>query len=73
MCIRDRLWIQNEINQLYSKKNRITLDIYNLHLELTSSLHPITWNSKYNNIKNNLEENKVIYFFSGWLVRIGQK
>ena len=36
-----KLWIQNELNQLY-KKNNITLDIYKLHLELTSLLHPIT-------------------------------
>ena len=58
-----RLWIQNEINQLYSKKNSITLDIYKLHLELTDLLHPITWNNKYNNIENKIrfEKNKKTY------------
>ena len=49
MCIRDRL---------YSKKNNITLDIYKLHLELTSLLHPNIWNNKYNNIENKIKFEK---------------
>ena len=53
-----RLWIQNEINQLYSKKNNITVDIYKLHLELTNLLHPINWNNKQYNIENKIRFEK---------------
>ena len=50
-----KLWIKNEINQLYSKKNSITADIYTLHLELTRLLHPVTWNNTYNDIERNIK------------------
>ena len=29
-----RLWIKNEINQLYSKKNNITLDLSLIHIQM---------------------------------------
>ena len=43
---------------LYSKKKSITLNIYKLHLELTSILHPITWNNKYNDIESKIKPEK---------------
>ena len=45
-----KLWIKNEINELYKKKNNLTLDIYKLHLELAKLLEQKSWNYKYNKI-----------------------
>ena len=38
--IAEKMWLTQEIRQLYKKKNRLNTDLYKAHLEMLKEIHP---------------------------------